>query len=494
MGGLGFYLLVLVGFAVCVPAQWWDFEASAFLFAVGAIAVWRYGWGGVHLVRAGLFRHWVFPAWRKRADAVAVEQLPSRVYLLLTSFRIDGDTSLRVYRAAIAEAKSLGRRVTVVASLVEMADMRLVKALFLQAEAGPLVDLVLLRLPGSGKRDALANGFRAISASRPPIDAVVCVIDGDTILTAGALRGVLPFFVLEPDMDALTTDEICEVEGDALFRDWYNLRFAQRQVLMCSLGLSRRVLTLTGRFSAFRASIACDCAFIERIENDHTRHWRLGEVTFLTGDDKSSWFEILKRGRAMLYIPDIAVITVEKPPSAHFLGSAAMLMARWFGNMIRTSNRAIALGPKPMGFFPWWCLLDQRISMWSSMIGPIAALWLSFAHSPVALLAYLYWVLLTRFVQSLSLLTLHHHGSWRWPFLLFFNQIFGSAMKVWIMFRQDRQKWTRQGTTQKRNVGGGLARSTSAMQTASLAAFVVFIGLMLGLIGLPIGDEWALLQ
>ena len=38
--------------------------------------------------------------------------------------------------------------------------------------------MVLVRIAGTGKRDALAFGFRAISKLSPPEDAVVAVIDG----------------------------------------------------------------------------------------------------------------------------------------------------------------------------------------------------------------------------------------------------------------------------------------------------------------------------
>ena len=47
-----------------------------------------------------------------------------------------------------------------------------------------------------------------------------------------------------------------------LFRDWFALRFTQRQMMMSSMGLGGRVLTLTGRMSVFRADLATDPGFI----------------------------------------------------------------------------------------------------------------------------------------------------------------------------------------------------------------------------------------
>lgn len=489
MAGLVLYLLALIAIAIGLPPHWWDQNSAAFLFAVGAIAVWRYGWGGVHLVRGGWFRHVVFPRQRTLINKAEETAQPSRTYMLITSYRIDTSTSLRAYAAAFSAAHESGLRTTVVASIVEGGDLRLIKALYYKICSGTLVDLVFVHLSGTGKRDAIAHALRAISASRPPSDGVVCLIDGDTLVPPNALRRLLPMFAFNPGADALTTDETCEVDGNWAFRDWYNLRFAQRQVLMCSLGLSRRVLTLTGRLSLFRASVACSPDFIASIETDSVPHWRLGRIDFLTGDDKSTWFHILKSGREMLYVPDVRVVTIETPPSPHFLEASAMLMARWFGNMLRTNGRALALGPQKIGLFVWVSVLDQRLSMWTGMIGPIAALYLALAYTPAALIAYAFWVALTRFIQTLSLMTVRKEASWTWPFFLFFNQIFGSSMKIWILFRQNRQKWTRQGTSRSNRQTSMIAATSVAMHFAALAALFAGVGVMLGILKLSIGPE-----
>src|SRR3546814_5091179 len=203
------------------------------------------------------------------------------------------------------------------------------------------------------------------------------------------------------------------------------MRFAQRQILMCSIGLSRRVLTLTGRMSAFRSSVSSNPEFIRMVEDDSVHHWRLGRFKFLTGDDKSTWFYILRSGLEMLYFHDARVVTIEHPPHPVFMTAASMLMVRWFGNMLRTNSRALALGPRRMCLFTWWAILDQRVTMWTSLIGLTGALWITLFKTPFALVVYLYWVALTRFVQTLTLLTVRKNVSWNFPFLLFFNQIFG---------------------------------------------------------------------
>ncbi|HUG61831.1 MAG TPA: glycosyltransferase, partial [Methylomirabilota bacterium] len=307
-----------------------------------------------------------------------------------------------------------------------------------------------VRIAGSGKRDALAHGFRAIAEFGPGPDDTVAVIDGDSIVPVDLVAKCAPFFALGSDVGALTTDEMCEVEGREIFREWYSLRFAQRQVLMCSMGLSGRVLTLTGRMSMFRAQIACDEDFIAHVQEDAIEHWRLGRVKFLTGDDKSSWYWLLKRGYRMLYVPDVVIETIEQPPADRFVDSAAMLMVRWFGNMLRTNGRAVALGPTPIGVFAWWAILDQRLSMWTCLTGIAFAVVGTLFVSPYAAVLYVLWVLSSRYVMMLFLLSVRRRVSVTYPFLIFFNQIFGSLMKIYIVFRLDRQKWTRQNTVSRR--------------------------------------------
>ena len=56
----------------------------------------------------------------------------------------------------------------------------------------------MIRIAGTGKRDALAYGFRAVSKERPPEDAVVAVIDGDSLLEENLIEKCVPMFKLHP--------------------------------------------------------------------------------------------------------------------------------------------------------------------------------------------------------------------------------------------------------------------------------------------------------
>ncbi|MBM6578753.1 glycosyltransferase [Microvirga sp. BT689] len=441
------YVVAVAALAAALPLEAYGSVGTGIIGAVGILAMWRYGWGLLHFVRALVFRKMIFPRQRKAADA-AIRLDPPHAYLLVTTFRIDSIVTTRVYRAAFEAALAAPGKATIVASIVETGDQRLIKSLF-QRICGDQdkVNLVIVRIAGTGKRDALAYGFRAVARQAPAPDDVVAVIDGDSIVPRDLVWKCAGFFRLDPAVGALTTDETSEVRGARIFQEWYALRFAQRHTLMSSVGLSERVLTLTGRMSMFRANIICSPEFIRQVELDYVDHWRLGRFKFLTGDDKSSWFWLLRNGYKMLYVPDVVVLTVEDPPSENFISAAAMLMVRWFGNMLRTNSRAVALGPWKIGLFTWWAILDQRMSMWTSLVGFAVALLAAIFISGYALLLYALWILASRYVLTLSLLAARPRVSVFYPFLLYFNQIFGSLIKVHVTFRLDRQKWTRQKTT-----------------------------------------------
>lgn len=478
------YTLALMGGALALPPVALQPGSQHFIFLIGTLATWRYSWGLTHFVRALLYQKRVFPRWRKLADAHENALMPPHIYLLITSFRIDSNTSIAVYRAAISEAISCGIPTTLVTSIVESADETMAKDIFRAMKPPDIVRLNIVRIPGSGKRDALAQGFRAISRDAPPLDSVVAVIDGDSILGNGLIRKTAVFFTLMPDVGALTTDEICDVRGSHLMRCWHNLRFAQRQMLMSSMGLSRRVLTLTGRMSMFRAPIVTNPDFIQQIENDYLDHWRFGRLQFLTGDDKSSWYWLLKEGWHMLYVPDVSVKTVEHPPSPHFFTASTLLMRRWFGNMLRTNERALRVPPHKSGFFTWWCLLDQRISMWTALIGPVFVTFMCIHYSMAFLPIFLVWIGFTRWIMSLMLLFSRWELSGLYPFLIYYNQLYGSLIKTWVLFRLDRQSWTRQNISFD-NDNGRYKRqmriwSSHALHALAMLFFISAVGIVAG--------------
>ena len=148
----------------------------------------------------------------------------------------------------------------------------------------------------------------------------------------------------------------------------------------------------------------------------------------------------------MLYLPDVYVTGFEElPERRRFFKSTLDLMRRWFGNMLRTNGRAIALGPSRMGWFTWWSLVDQRLSMWTTLIGPTIAIMLTLFVRPSFIFAYLLWILMTRGLTSLVLAWQRGRWSALWVPMLYYNQLSGAILKTYVSFRFNRQKWSRQG-------------------------------------------------
>ena len=470
------FLGALAALAATLPSGAFHPEHAAFWFTLGVIGIWRYSLGAVHFLRGLYFLKLVFPRARSRADAAGPDAAPSQVYLLITSFRIDAATTAAVYRAAIREASASRVPATIVASIVEMADEQLIKLLWETMAPPAHVQLRIVRVAGTGKRDALAQGFRAISRDVPAEDALVAVIDGDTVLDPGVIERTSPFFKLQPRLGALTTNEFCEVHGSAVMREWHRLRFAQRHLNMCSMALSHRVLTLTGRMSIFRACIVTNPEFIRDVQEDALDHWRLGYFRFLTGDDKSSWYSLMRLGWDTWYVPDASITTVEHPPDRSFVRASRKLMFRWYGNSLRQNSRATRLGVRRLGAFTMYVLFDQRISMWTSLLGLSVALLSAVLNGPALLHTYLLWICSSRTVLTLLLAAGGHRIGPAFPLLLYYNQIVGSLMKIKVMFHLDRQSWTRQKTTLSRDQSRLQAAlnqwSSNAMLAASASLFL----------------------
>lgn len=423
--------------------------ASTALFAVGVLGIWRYCWALINFSRAFVFRLHLHPRRKRRAFArFSASGARAHLYFMVTSYMVDEETTRLVYRRLFEAASRARDGATIVVSAVDGKDVRLIRALY-ETSVFDLsnVELIIDRIKANGKRDAMEKALRLLARRSPTQHDIMAFVDGDTAVPADLWAQAAPWFS-DPKVGALTTDEAALVADEGLFKEWFKLRFRQRQIMMCSMGLSRRVLTLTGRCSVFRASLATDPEFVRGVGQDFLDHWRLGHVTFLTGDDKSTWYWLLKNGYQMLYLPDVQTQSVETQPRDSFYDSAKTLMVRWFGNMVRTNGRALRLPIRRVGFFTWWSILDQRVSMWTTLVGPASVLLTAVIYSPLVIPLYLAWVMVTRYTFCAIISVFN--GTWfhvSHPGLLYFGQVVGAMIKTFVLFRLDRQKWTRQATS-----------------------------------------------
>lgn len=473
------YLALAAGLASAVPLAALG-EAQGGLVVLGAIGAWRYGWAAVNFLRAAVYLRLVYPRRRACAErALAEVPVKAHAFFLVTSYRIEPEISMQVYAAAMRAAARSEGGATLIASVVDGADLRLIRRL--HAALGPAAERVRLeidQIAPVGKRDALGHGLRRIARNAPTSRDLVLLVDGDSCVPADVVARAAAAFT-DRTVGALTTDEAVRIARPGLFRDWFELRFAQRQVMMSSVALSGRVLTLTGRMSAFRADLASDPSFIRQVVDDHVDHWRFGRVQFLTGDDKSTWFWLLRRGWRMAYLPDLQSESMETQPRPGFVASAVALMVRWYGNMLRTNGRALALPARRIGYFTWWSLLDQRVSIWTTLAGPVAVLLTALLATPAILPAYAAWVLLTRYTYCCIIAAFRGRGfPVTWPLLLYFGQIVGAAVKSFVLFRLDRQKWTRQGSGRTAAGTAGRLRAAGSLYLHALAVGWLIAGVL----------------
>ena len=391
---------------------------------------------------------------------------------MVTSYMVDQDTTLPVYRSIFRAPMAARDGATIVASVVDGMDERLIRDIYRNMKIDPNhVALEIDRIKANGKRDAMSQALRILASFSPNHNDILVFVDGDTLVPEDVWARSAPVFT-DGNTGALTTDEAAIIDKTGLFKDWFTLRFNQRQVMMCSMGWANRVLTLTGRMSVFRADLATDPSFVRAVGQDYLDHWRLGRVNFLTGDDKSTRFWLLSRGYETAYLPDVQSRSYETQPSDSFFDSSKTLMVRWFGNMMRTNGRAIRRGPSDMGFFTWWSILDQRVSCWTTLVGPISVAIAAILSTPAVIPLYISWVMLTRYMFCAYIAMFNRE----WfpvthPFILYFGQVSGAIIKTFVLFRLDRQKWTRQGS------GGGTGKVMAFYDRLKMAESTAHHGL-----------------
>ncbi|MBL4612129.1 MAG: hypothetical protein JKY91_00140, partial [Emcibacter sp.] len=153
-----------------------------------------------------------------------------------------------------------------------------------------------------------------------------------------------------------------------------------------------------------------------------------------------------------LYIPDALGYTVEVIEGAG-MDRMVQNFRRWSGNMLRNGSRAISLGPTGMPFFIWWCLIDQRLSMWTMLVSPVLAICGTLIIGPSYLISYLIFIALSRMLLSLFLFRYSRKIEMTYPWILYLNQLINAAVKVYCIFRLSKQKWANRGNQTSESEG-----------------------------------------
>lgn len=445
---------------------------------LGTLGIWRFGWWFTHAVRAEVYRRARWPEMRARAAAVwASGWRPRRLHIQMTTYYEEPAITKRVIGSILSQIRRERIPTTLYIGTGSAYDERIVRAFvetYAQDIPDDLAELVFLRQNQPGKRMAIGMILRAMGRNGVDKDDLVIFMDGDALYGSDVMEKTLSMFGADPDLQALTTDEEVICYGPAWIAAWLNMRFAQRRLAMQSHALSGKVLTLTGRMSVFRAEHMRSLKFIRTIEADHLDHWLWGRFRFLSGDDKSTWYHMLTQGAKMTYVPDATVYTIEVIKE-NGMERMVQNFRRWSGNMLRNGARAIALGPRQVGPFIWWCIVDQRLAMWTMMVSPAMAV-LAALTEPAYLWTCLVWVLFSRLFLCLFLYRYSRTVDLSWPFILYLNQVINASVKIFMIFHLSKQKWSNRGN---QSAGGGTdlwARVQNAAAKAQLIIAVAAFG------------------
>lgn len=419
------------------------------LIVLGLFAAWRYGWLALNYIRSFIYYYIRYPRLRRQTLRLPeTEKYPERLFFLIPSFKEEPWVSVESFQSILSNLEGLPCKTTLVVATGEESEDAVISAVYNAHPHRDAVELVFQR-QSEGKRIAMGHGLRAIARRyRDEKNSVTIFMDGDSYLEPHTLKRLLPFFASFPQVGAVTTNESAYINTkNYWYKDWFNLKFGQRHLLFSSHALSWKVLTLTGRFSCFRTSIVVEEEFIQQIENDCITHWLHGKFRFLMGDDKSSWYYLLKKKWRMLYLPDITCYSLESR-DASFLSLSVSLPYRWYGNTLRNNGRALALGWRRTGFFIWMAILDQRLSMWTALVGISGALVLAFTQSFVYLPFFLGWIVAVRILQMTVIAVRGHSVSMLTIPLMLYNQWVGAFIKIRAFFYLSDQTWSKGGQSQ----------------------------------------------
>ncbi|MFT4916025.1 MAG: glycosyltransferase Alg8 [Lentimonas sp.] len=459
---------------------------------LGTLGLWRFGWWFTHAVRAQIYARAKWPGMRKRADAIwNAGWRPQRLHIQMTTYFEEPSITKRVIGSILGQIRREGIPTSLYIGSGSPYDEQIIRDFvetYAQDIPDNLAELIFIRQNQPGKRMAIGLVLRAICRSGADSEDLMIFMDGDALFGDNVLRNTLSMFGSDPELQALTTDEEVICYGPTWIAKWLDMRFAQRRLAMQSHALSNRVLTLTGRMSVFRALHILDEKFIRTIEADHLDHWLWGRFRFLSGDDKSSWYRLLSVGAKMTYVPDATVYTIEVIKE-NGLMRMVQNFRRWSGNMLRNGSRAIALGPTAMPFFIWWCIVDQRIAMWTMIVSPVMAI-LGSMIVPGYYWNCIIWVLFSRIVLCLFLFGYSRRADMTWPFILYLNQVVNASVKIYMVFHLSKQKWSNRGN-QSAGDGSGmiemLKNGIAMFQlVTTVAAFLMLIMMYVGLIETPI--------
>ena len=183
----------------------------------------------------------------------------------------------------------------------------------------------------------------------------------------------------------------------------------------------------------------------------------------------------------MTYVPDATGVTIEVVDGSGYDRMKENLR-RWSGNMLRNGARAIALGPWRMPFFIWWCCVDQRLAMWTTLVSPLLALAGALKTGFAFIASYIVYLAISRGLLSIVLWCYAREVDLNYIWALAANQKMNANVKVYMMWRLAKQKWANRGNQTAGFSGQSLAailRERMAQYMTTLSYAALFLGVII---------------
>ncbi|MEQ9056412.1 MAG: glycosyltransferase, partial [Roseovarius confluentis] len=209
------YFSVIVLLTMAVPPAFLGDPGDArhAIIVIGFLGAWRYSWAMLNFTRAIIFKRFVYP--RRKAEAFRKYRekgVRTHAYFMVTSYMVDQDTTLMVYRSIFRAAARADGGSTIVSSVVDGADERLIRYVYDTMTIDMSnVTLKMDRIKANGKRDAMARALKKLGEFSPTPHDIMVFVDGDTVVPEDVVAQSAPWF-LDPDVGALTTQESAIIE------------------------------------------------------------------------------------------------------------------------------------------------------------------------------------------------------------------------------------------------------------------------------------------
>ena len=417
--------IILLMLASC-PNNPLEQDLSSIL-TITAITIWRYGQITWHFYRAVVYKYRHFPKLRQIARSANQKNL--NITLLIASYKTDLTNQQLFYQhlwRAVMRANDTHKVKIVLVTEPQNPYLANIKTIFNEK-------ISFLWQHGQGKRYALAKGINHINQHHQ--HDLVMLLDADILIPENIITEVAPYFTSYPWLGAVTINNKVVTKG-VFGNNWLGLRYAARNMMLCSQSYSKALLVLTGRCAIIRSTIVKDPKFANFILHHTIKHWFFGKIPMITGDDKSTNLFVLRKNYRSIYLPNIHITSLIEPLN---INRSIILLHRWLGNMLRSRVDLARVAKLPLA--TRFMIFDQGVAMWISLILPMAIIATISQYNIGYIWFYLAWILISRSVYA-NLLLLFNNNKLNIlsGVMMVYNHAISTCIKVYLCFFLPEQK------------------------------------------------------